>query len=166
MCEIHICTLDFGAVLKDRLRPPDRPIAQQGIHTRGYSEAGRGDPPYLSSYVVDYEALTGPSLLQVPQTICIAESATCIDNAPDTLHPVLRPNRMLIICVPRNHVYTHTIQKIVSYKRLRQTLSEAYVDVSYAAPQAHRIVNAALHQEYSLGIVFLFSQGRKDLYHV
>jgi hypothetical protein len=41
-----------------------------------------------------------------------------------------------------------------------------YVDVSYAAPQAHRIVNVALHREYSLGIVFIFSQGRKDLYHV
>jgi hypothetical protein len=33
------------------------------------------------------------------------------------------------------------------------------VDVSYAAPQAHRILNAALHREYSLGIVFIFSQG-------
>jgi hypothetical protein len=39
MCEMHIRTLDFGTALKDRLRPPDRPIAQQGIHTRGYSEA-------------------------------------------------------------------------------------------------------------------------------
>jgi hypothetical protein len=27
-------------------------------------------------------------------------------------HWVLRPNRMLIVCVPRNQVYTHTIQKI------------------------------------------------------
>jgi hypothetical protein len=40
------------------------------------------------------------------------------------------------------------------------------VDDSYAALQAHRIVNVALHSEYSLGIVFIFSQGRKDLYHV
>jgi hypothetical protein len=24
-------------------------------------------------------------------------------------HPVLRPNRMLIVCVLRNHVYTYTI---------------------------------------------------------
>jgi hypothetical protein len=40
------------------------------------------------------------------------------------------------------------------------------VDVSYAVPQAHEIVNVALHREYSLGIVFKFSQGRKDLYHV
>jgi hypothetical protein len=27
-------------------------------------------------------------------------------------HPVLRPNRMLIVYVPRNQVFTHTIQKI------------------------------------------------------
>jgi hypothetical protein len=31
--------LDFGIVLKDRVRPPDQPIAQQVIHTMGYSEA-------------------------------------------------------------------------------------------------------------------------------
>jgi hypothetical protein len=35
---MHTCTLDFLTVLKDRLRPPERPIAQQGIYTRGYSE--------------------------------------------------------------------------------------------------------------------------------
>jgi hypothetical protein len=40
------------------------------------------------------------------------------------------------------------------------------VDVSYVAPQAHGTVNVALHWEYSLGIVFIVSQGRKDLYHV
>jgi hypothetical protein len=27
-------------------------------------------------------------------------------------HPVLRPNRMLIVCVPRNQVFTHTVQKM------------------------------------------------------
>jgi hypothetical protein len=36
----------------------------------------------------------------------------------------------------------------------------------YAAPQAHGILNVALHWEYSLGIIFIFSQVRKDLYHV
>jgi hypothetical protein len=40
------------------------------------------------------------------------------------------------------------------------------VDVSDATPQSHRILNVALHQEYSLGVIFIFSQGRKDLYHV
>jgi hypothetical protein len=43
---------------------------------------------------------------------------------------------------------------------------EMLVDISYAAPQAHGIVNLALQQEYSPGIVFMFPQGRKDLYHV
>jgi hypothetical protein len=27
-------------------------------------------------------------------------------------HPVLRPNQMLIVCVPKNQVYTHIIQKM------------------------------------------------------
>jgi hypothetical protein len=40
------------------------------------------------------------------------------------------------------------------------------IDVSYAAPQVHEIVNVALHWQYSPGIVFICSQGRKDLYHV
>jgi hypothetical protein len=44
--------------------------------------------------------------------------------------------------------------------------SDPSVDVSYAAPQAHGIVNAALPREYPPGIVFIFVQGRKDLYHV
>jgi hypothetical protein len=39
------------------------------------------------------------------------------------------------------------------------------VDVSYATPQAHRIVNVALHREYYLGIIFIFSKGRKYLYY-
>jgi hypothetical protein len=32
---------------------------------------------------------------------------------------------------------------------------EMLVDVSYAAPQAHEIVNILLHREYPLGIVFV-----------
>jgi hypothetical protein len=35
---MHKRTLDFGTILKDRLRRYERPIAQQGIHTTGYSE--------------------------------------------------------------------------------------------------------------------------------
>jgi hypothetical protein len=31
------------------------------------------------------------------------------------------------------------------------------IDISYAAPQAHRIVKVALHRVYSLGIIFIFS---------
>jgi hypothetical protein len=40
------------------------------------------------------------------------------------------------------------------------------VDISYAVLQVHKIVNVALHREYCPGIVFIFSKGRKDLYHV
>jgi hypothetical protein len=40
------------------------------------------------------------------------------------------------------------------------------IDVSYAASQAHGIINVAFHQEYPTGIVFIFSEGRKDLYRV
>jgi hypothetical protein len=43
---------------------------------------------------------------------------------------------------------------------------EMFVDVSYAAPQAHRIVIVAFHWEYSPSIIFIFSPGMKDLYHV
>jgi hypothetical protein len=43
---------------------------------------------------------------------------------------------------------------------------EVNVDVSYAALQVYGIVNVALHQEYFAGIVFIFCQGRKYLYHV
>jgi hypothetical protein len=44
--------------------------------------------------------------------------------------------------------------------------SEMLVDISYAAPQAHGIVNVGLHREYSAGIIFIFFQERKNLYHV
>jgi hypothetical protein len=37
---------------------------------------------------------------------------------------------------------------------------------AYVVPQVHRIVNIALHRDYSSSIVFIFSQGRKYLYHV
>jgi hypothetical protein len=49
---------------------------------------------------------------------------------------------------------------------LDELLEGLSIDVSYAAPQAHEIVNVALHREYSPGIVFIFFQGRKNLYHV
>jgi hypothetical protein len=45
-------------------------------------------------------------------------------------------------------------------------LMETVVDVSYAALQVHGIINVPLHRVYSPSIVFIFSQGRKDLYHV
>jgi hypothetical protein len=39
MCEMHKCTLDFGTVLGIDLGRLINAIAQQGIHTMGYSEA-------------------------------------------------------------------------------------------------------------------------------
>jgi hypothetical protein len=36
-------------------------------------------------------------------------------------------------------------------------MTDRFVHISYAAPQVHRIVNIALHWEYSPGIVFIFS---------
>jgi hypothetical protein len=36
---------------------------------------------------------------------------------------------------------------------------EMLVDISYVAPQAHGIVNVALHREYSPSIIFIFFQG-------
>jgi hypothetical protein len=48
----------------------------------------------------------------------------------------------------------------------RQGFVMLTVDISYAAPQVHDVVNVAHHREYSPGIVFKCSQGRKDLYHV
>jgi hypothetical protein len=35
-----------------------------------------------------------------------------LDACPALSHPVLRPNRMLVVCVPRNQVYTHTVHKM------------------------------------------------------
>jgi hypothetical protein len=46
---MHTRTLDFGTVLNDRLSPPDQPIAQQGIHKSGYSEARYGGTHRISS---------------------------------------------------------------------------------------------------------------------
>jgi hypothetical protein len=48
----------------------------------------------------------------------------------------------------------------------RSVLAWVLVDILYAALEAQGIVNVALHQEYSLGIIFIFCQGRKYLYHV
>jgi hypothetical protein len=46
------------------------------------------------------------------------------------------------------------------------TIMTTPIDISYAAPQAHRIINVAFHWEYSPGIIFIFTQGRKYLYHI
>jgi hypothetical protein len=43
----------------------------------------------------------------------------------------------------------------VGMRNLHKLQKKVIVDVSYAAPQAHGIVNVALHWEYSPGIVFV-----------
>jgi hypothetical protein len=45
-------------------------------------------------------------------------------------------------------------------------VDDVVVDVSYVALQAHGIVNVALHRGYSPCVIFIFSQGRKYIYHV
>jgi hypothetical protein len=45
-------------------------------------------------------------------------------------------------------------------------IGQEAVDISYAASQVHGIFNVALHREYSPGIIFIFSEGRKDLYRI
>jgi hypothetical protein len=41
------------------------------------------------------------------------------------------------------------------YECLKCMFTRMIVDVSYAAPQAHRIVTVILHVEYPPGIVFI-----------
>jgi hypothetical protein len=48
-------------------------------------------------------------------TLCsLTSSRSCLllSLPPKLSYPVLRPNRVLIVCVPRNQVYTHTVQKM------------------------------------------------------
>jgi hypothetical protein len=73
---------------------------------------------------------------------------------------------IIIIIIIRNTRRANAEGSQLGRSQVRRGTQEATVDVSYAAPQAHEIVNVALHREYSPGIIFIFSQGRKDLYHV
>jgi hypothetical protein len=52
---------------------------------------------------------------------------------------------------------TRSTNKVTLKLEQGKTTKSSIADVSYAAPQAHKIVNIALHWEYSLGIVFIFS---------
>jgi hypothetical protein len=81
---MHTHTLDCGTVLKDRLRLPDRPIAQQGIHTRSIVKLGREGPTVP---VQLRGGLRSPNRTVIPAgttTTRMARGATCIDNASDT----------------------------------------------------------------------------------
>jgi hypothetical protein len=54
------------------------------------------------------------------------------------------PMQHLLVHIP----YEAKVDDPVEYRWM-------YVDISYAAPQAHRIVNVALHLGYSTGIIFV-----------
>jgi hypothetical protein len=74
---------------------------------------------------------------------------------------MVNQRRISKLAIHSCHAPDHLLRKDVGSFR-----DVASVDVSYAIPQAHGIVNVALHREYSPCIVIIFSQGRKDLYHV
>jgi hypothetical protein len=81
---MHTRTLDFGTVLKDRLRPPDQPIAQQGIHIRGIVWPGREGPTIPVQLHGGLQSPNGTATPVGTTTIRMAGGATCIDNASDT----------------------------------------------------------------------------------
>jgi hypothetical protein len=56
--------------------------------------------------------------------MCVLVYSCFMKNSSTLSHPVLRPNRMLIICVPRDQVYTHTIQK---WKQINQCYNIIYL---------------------------------------
>jgi hypothetical protein len=81
---MHTRTLDFGTVLKDRLRPCDRPIAQQGITQGAIVKSGREG---LTVPVQLRGGLGSPNMSVTPAgttTARMAEGTTCIDNGSDT----------------------------------------------------------------------------------
>jgi hypothetical protein len=63
--------------------------------------------------------------------------------------------------VPRSKIHQtqrqfHVQTKQIARRRRTKTKCLKVVDISYAAPQVHGIVNVALHQENSPSIVFIF----------
>jgi hypothetical protein len=77
---------------------------------------------------------------------------------------------LLILALVRGHLLNQFMSFLNTESEEGTSSSSIYVlpgvDVSYAALQVYGIIKVALHQEYSLGIVFIFSHGRKDLFHV
>jgi hypothetical protein len=97
---MHTRTLDFGIVLKDRLRSPDQPIAQQGIYKGAIVKPGREGP------TVPVQLCSG---LQIPNRtvtptgttiIRMVGGATCTDNASDTSSTVV--SRIFYLIKPVN----------------------------------------------------------------
>jgi hypothetical protein len=86
---MHTCTLDFGTVLKGRLRPPDQPIAEQGIHTRAIVRPGREGPTILVQLRGGLQSSNRTVTPMGTTTIRMAGGAMCIDNASDTTSTTL-----------------------------------------------------------------------------
>jgi hypothetical protein len=58
-----------------------------------------------------------PPFPRIPQDLGTADDileavGTTLERPREVSQPVLRSNRMLIVCVPRSQVYTHIIQKM------------------------------------------------------
>jgi hypothetical protein len=82
---MHTRTLDFGTILKDRLRPPDQPIAQQGIHIRGIVKPGREGPTIPVQLHGELQSSNRTVTPAGTTIIYMAGGAMCTDNASDTL---------------------------------------------------------------------------------
>jgi hypothetical protein len=52
-------------------------------------------------------------LVNVLYVLDLEDKSVCNINAKMVSHPILRPNQMLIVCVPKNQVYIHTVQKMI-----------------------------------------------------
>jgi hypothetical protein len=57
----------------------------------------------------------------------------------------------------KDFVQTQASRLTMPHYHTHRVMVKLSVDISYAAPQAHRIINEALHREYSPAIVFIFS---------
>jgi superfamily II RNA helicase len=93
--------------------------------------------------------------LELPSQLSVVHDVFHVSQLKKCLH------------VPKEQIPMEELdaKEVLSYQEYPNKTLET-VDVSYAALQAHEIINVALHREYSPSIVFIFSQWRKDLYHV
>jgi hypothetical protein len=76
----------------------------------------RWPPPPASVYNTDKEGEL--PMTKNPPPLPITEATTNLGALVS--HPVLRPNRMLIVCVLRNQVYIHTVQKLDTEEPISQ----------------------------------------------
>jgi hypothetical protein len=102
------------------------------------------------------------------ESILMMDYATTRARSTRALPPPHRQGGLAEAIVARAMISSppHTVDEVDRlYHQMTEThaidavqLAECtHVDVSYASPQAHGLVNVALHREYPLGIVFIFS---------